>query len=81
MKHILAPCKLIRDPRQSWTLDSVYWIPVFVSGIWILDPIPDFLGCIPGFKAQDSRFPSNIFLQNKKFTFEYSNFDFLFLVH
>ena len=80
MKHILAPCKLIRDPRQSWTLDSMYWIPVFVSGILILEPIPDSLSCIPGFKTQDSRFPSNIFLRNKKFIFKYSTFSFLFLV-
>ena len=73
MKHILAPCKLMRDPRQSWTLDSMYWIPFFLSGIWIPDPIPDSLNCIPDFKDQDSRFPSNIFLLNKKFIFKYSS--------
>ena len=29
-----------------------FWIPVFVSGTWILDS----LSCIPDFKTQDSRF-------------------------
>ena len=71
--HVNYKIKII---RQSWTVDSMYWIPVFVSGIWRLDPIPDSLSCIPGFKAQDSRFPSNIFLQNKKFIFKYSTFYF-----
>ena len=25
------------DPKQSWILDSRYWIPVFISGTWNLD--------------------------------------------
>ena len=45
--------------------DSRYWIPVFLSGTWIPDPlvsgISDFLSCIPDSKAQDSGFHSKFF--------------------
>ena len=41
----------ITDPR--------YWIPAFVSGSWVLNPVVsgilDSLGCIPDSKALDSR--------------------------
>ena len=54
------------NQRHSWIVDSTpsitdprYWIPAFVGGSWILNPIVsgilDSLGCIPDSKALDSR--------------------------
>ena len=54
------------NQRHSWIVDSTpsitdprYWIPAFVSGSWILNPVVsgilDSLGCIPDSKTLDSR--------------------------
>ena len=57
-----------KNPRKSWTLDSMpwspdsrHWILVFVSGtirfcMLILRGIPDSLSCFLDFKAEDSEF-------------------------
>ena len=58
---------LQENPRQSWIMDSTpqipdptYWIPVFVSGTWILNSSryydSGFLGLYSGFQDQDSGF-------------------------
>ena len=53
-----APCKRIQETRildsTPFTPDSMYLIPVFVSGNVCLNGIPYFLRCIPDSKAQDS---------------------------
>ena len=60
---------MLRNPRQSWILESTpripdirHWIPVFVSGTWILDSKCDLVRfrilerCILDSEAQNCRF-------------------------
>ena len=74
----LYTATLKSSPRESWILDSTlwithprYWILVFVSGTWILNPIvsgiPDFLNCNPDSKAQDFGFQKQILLADSGF--------------
>ena len=67
---ILDPWYFSPSVRESKTLfncgfhtfdfGSRYWIPAFVSGSWILNPVVsgilDSLGCIPYSKARNCRF-------------------------
>ena len=60
---------MLGNPRQSWILESTpripdirYWIPVFVSGTWILDSKCDLvrfriLELYSGFRSQGLRIP------------------------
>ena len=47
-----------RNPRQSWILHSMPWIPDSSYWIPILSRIPDFFSCILDSKAQDTGFHS-----------------------
>ena len=53
------------NPRQSWILDSTYWIPDYLSvehgfRISIVKEVPESLNCIPYSKGQDSEFQAKI---------------------
>ena len=54
-----------------WITHLRYWILVFVSGTWILNPIvsgiPNFLNCNPDSKAQDFGFHKQIFFADSGF--------------
>ena len=57
------------NPRQSWILDSRYWIPFFLVelGLWfpMVSGILDSLSCVPNPKGQDFGFHIKITVDSK----------------
>ena len=57
----------VREPGQSWILDSMLWIPdssmLVEDGFWIpiVSGIPDSLSCIPDYKCWDFGFDNQNF--------------------
>ena len=51
----IAPCKRIHHSQGFWILGRGFRLPVFVSGIWILDS--GFLELYFGFQSPGSRIP------------------------
>ena len=71
----IAPCQRIQDSLGFWIPFHGFWIPVFSSGTWILDFIPQLVGYLSSIldsKALDSgfnkqNFPGFRVLQTKSF--------------